>query len=129
MRVLLVEDNELNMEIAEELLKDEGVEITPAVNGKEAFDKFTSMSPGSVDAIIMDVMMPIMNGYDATRAIRGSEHPEAKTIPIIAMTANAYREDVEKAMDAGMNAHVPKPINVEVLVETLCQYKKEVTKL
>jgi CheY-like chemotaxis protein len=72
----------------------------------------------------MDVMMPVMNGYDATRAIRSSEHPEAKTIPIIAMTANAYREDVEKAIDAGMNAHVAKPINVETLVQTLGRYKK-----
>jgi CheY-like chemotaxis protein len=124
MRVLLVEDNELNMEIAEELLKEEGVDITQAVNGKEALDKFTAMSAGEVDAIIMDVMMPVMNGYDATRAIRSSNHPEAKTIPIIAMTANAYREDIEKAMDAGMNAHVSKPINVETLVQTLGQYKK-----
>jgi signal transduction histidine kinase/ActR/RegA family two-component response regulator len=124
MKVLLVEDNELNMEIAEELLKEEGVDITQAVNGKEALDKFTSMPEGWVDAIIMDVMMPVMNGYDATRAIRSSEHPEAKTIPIIAMTANAYREDVEKAIDAGMNAHVAKPINVETLVQTLGRYKK-----
>jgi CheY-like chemotaxis protein len=124
MKVLLVEDNELNMEIAEELLKDVGVDITPAVNGKEALDKFTAMSPGTIDAIIMDIMMPVMNGYDATRAIRSSDHPEAKSIPIIAMTANAYREDVEKAMDAGMNAHVAKPINVDTLVQTLGRYRK-----
>jgi signal transduction histidine kinase/ActR/RegA family two-component response regulator len=124
MKVLLVEDNELNMEISRELLHEEGVEITEAVNGKEALDKFTSMTPGTVDAIIMDVMMPVMNGYDATRAIRSSAHPEAKTIPIIAMTANAYREDVEKALDAGMNAHVSKPINVDALVAALSQYKR-----
>jgi signal transduction histidine kinase len=122
LKILLVEDNELNMEIAQEILGDEGVETTPAVNGKEAVDIFTSSSEGTFDAILMDVMMPVMNGIDATIAIRASDHPQAKTIPIIAMTANAYKEDEEKVISAGMNAHVAKPVNVDVLLATLGRY-------
>jgi CheY-like chemotaxis protein len=124
MKVLLVEDNELNMEIAKDILSDEDIQITEAENGKIAVDKFTASEPGSFDAILMDIMMPEMNGYDATRAIRASDHPEAKTIPIIAMTANTYREDVEKSMAAGMNAHIGKPIDIDVLLSTLGQYWK-----
>jgi CheY-like chemotaxis protein len=125
MKILLVEDNELNMEIAREILKEEGAEITEAENGQIALERFVSSKPGSFDVIIMDVMMPVMNGYDATRAIRNSSHPQAGSIPIIAMTANAYRQDVEMAMEAGMNAHVAKPINVKMLLSVLGQYVKK----
>ncbi len=125
MKALLVEDNELNMEIAREILTEEGMEITEAENGQVAVDKFTASEPGSFDIIIMDVMMPVMNGYEATKAIRRSDHPEAKTIPIVAMTANAYREDVEKAFESGMNDHVPKPIDIDVMLNVLGKYGKD----
>jgi CheY-like chemotaxis protein len=123
MKVLLVEDNELNMEIAKEILEDEGVLVTEAWDGQKACDTFLASKPGDFDVILMDIMMPVMNGYDAARAIRSSDHPMAKTIPIIAMTANAYREDVEKALDAGMNAHVAKPIHIDLLIAVLDQYR------
>jgi CheY-like chemotaxis protein len=113
MRILLVEDNELNMEIAQELLEAEGAKVSVSMNGQEALDKFLEMPAGSFDVILMDIMMPVMNGYDAARAIRASKHPDAATIPIIAMTANAYEEDVKAALNAGMNAHVAKPIDME----------------
>jgi CheY-like chemotaxis protein len=122
MKILLVEDNELNMEIATELLSAEGMVITPAENGKEALDLFEASAPGSFDAVLMDVMMPVMNGHEATKAIRKSLHPDAAKIPIIAMTANAYREDVQKAMEAGMNEHVAKPINMPLLLSVLQKY-------
>jgi signal transduction histidine kinase len=123
MSILVVEDNELNMEIARDILLEEGVKITEAGNGKIALDIFMASKPGTYDLILMDIMMPVMNGYDATRAIRTSAHPEATTIPIVAMTANAYREDVEMAMEAGMNAHVAKPIDIEVLLSVLEEYR------
>jgi CheY-like chemotaxis protein len=121
-RVLLVEDNELNMEIAQEILQDEGVVITAAVNGQEAVDKFLASPQGTFDLILMDIMMPVMNGLDAARAIRKSEHPEGGTIPIIAMTANAYQEDIQATMEAGMNAHVAKPINIDLLLAVMEQF-------
>jgi signal transduction histidine kinase/ActR/RegA family two-component response regulator len=124
MRVLLVEDNELNIEIAQELLEDEEVQVTTAENGQIAVDTFTQSPPGTFDAILMDVMMPVMNGLDATRAIRASDHPEAKTIPIIAMTANAYAEDIKASLDAGMNEHIAKPIDFDRLFTVLNQYRK-----
>jgi signal transduction histidine kinase/ActR/RegA family two-component response regulator len=122
MRVLLVEDNELNMEIAEEILTDKGLQVTTAVDGVQAVDTFMLSKPGTFDAILMDIMMPHMNGYEATRAIRTSSHEEAATIPIIAMTANAYAEDVAKAIEAGMNAHISKPIDMNHLFSVLGQY-------
>jgi CheY-like chemotaxis protein len=128
MKVLLVEDNELNMEIATEILSDEGIITTEAENGRVACDIFKASEPGTFDLILMDVMMPVMNGYDATREIRACSHPQAETIPIIAMTANAYREDVEKAMEAGMNAHVAKPIDIHLLLSVLEQYKDAMDK-
>jgi CheY-like chemotaxis protein len=118
----LVEDNELNMEIATEILGDEEMVITQAVNGKEALDIFTDSAVGTYDVILMDVMMPVMNGLEATMAIRASSHPQARTIPIIAMTANAYKEDEEKVIAAGMNAHVAKPVNVDLLMSVLGHY-------
>jgi signal transduction histidine kinase/BarA-like signal transduction histidine kinase len=125
MNVLLVEDNELNMEIAREILEDEGVNITCAENGKIAVDTFLSKPEGTFDAILMDIMMPVMNGYEATRAIRKSSHAEASTIPIIAMTANAYAEDVQTALAAGMSAHVAKPIDLNKLFSVLNEYKRQ----
>jgi CheY-like chemotaxis protein len=124
MKVLLVEDNELNMEIAQEILEDEGITVTTAENGKIAVDTFTDAPAKSFDAILMDIMMPVMNGHEATRAIRASNHPEAKTIPIIAMTANAFAEDVQAALEAGMNAHVAKPIDTDRLFSVLNHYRK-----
>jgi signal transduction histidine kinase/ActR/RegA family two-component response regulator len=122
MRVLLVEDNMLNMEIAQEILEDEGVTVTTAENGQIALDIFTKSEQGTFDVILMDIMMPVLNGFEATKAIRASSHPEAGTIPIIAMTANAYAEDVQSALEAGMNAHIAKPINIPLLVSVLSQY-------
>jgi signal transduction histidine kinase len=123
MKVLVVEDNALNMEIAQEILEDEGVIVTGAENGKVAYDIFTQSEPGTFDVILMDIMMPVMNGFDATKAIRESEHPEAKTIPIVAMTANAFAEDVRASLEAGMNAHIAKPINIPMLLSVLNSYR------
>jgi CheY-like chemotaxis protein len=123
MRILLVEDNLLNMEIAQEILEDEGVIVTPAENGQVAYDIFTKSAPGTFDVVLMDIMMPVMNGFDATKAIRDSDHPQAKVIPIVAMTANAFAEDVEASLEAGMNAHIAKPINVPMLLSVLNSYR------
>ena len=119
MNFLLAEDNELNSEIVIELLKTEGATCDVSENGQLAAEKFTSSPEHTYDAVLMDVMMPVMNGYDATKAIRASKHPEALTIPIVAMTANAFVKDVQDALDAGMNAHIAKPINMETLKNTL----------
>ena len=125
MRILLVEDNELNMEIASELLEDEGVEVTTAENGQIAVDTFRSAELYHFDAVLMDIMMPNLNGYDATKAIRALDRADAGRIPIIAMSANAFEEDVRKSMDAGMNAHLAKPINVTELIKTLGTFAKK----
>ena len=116
---LLAEDNDLNAEIITELLKAEGAFCDVETNGQLVVDKFVSEPAHTYDAILMDVMMPVMNGYEATKAIRASKHPEALTIPIVAMTANAFVKDVQDALDAGMNAHIAKPINMETLKNTL----------
>jgi CheY-like chemotaxis protein len=105
-------------------LEDEGIEVTTAENGQIAVDTFTQNPPNTFDAILMDVMMPVMNGLDATRNIRASNHPEAKTIPIIAMTANAYVEDVNASLAAGMNEHIAKPIDFDRLFSVLNQYRR-----
>lgn len=117
--VLLAEDNEMNMEIAVHLLEKAGMEITPAENGKEAVEKFLNSEPETYQVILMDIQMPIMNGYEAAQAIRSSSHPEAKTIPIIALTANAFAEDVSNALNAGMNEHISKPIDKVKLYRVL----------
>ena len=119
LHILLVEDNELNMEIAEFIVTDEGAVVTKAKNGKEAVDYFEKSSVGTYDAILMDVMMPIMDGLTASETIRKMGRADAKTIPIIAMTANAFTDDKMKAKEAGMDAHIAKPLNREVLVETV----------
>lgn len=121
-KVLLVEDNELNMEIASELLKFVNLQVEHAENGKVAVDIFRNSKEKEYALIFMDIQMPLMNGYDAARCIRSSEHPAAGTIPIIAMTANAFNDDVQAAYDAGMNGHLAKPIDVEVLYKTIARY-------
>lgn len=117
--ILLVEDNELNMEIAEFVLEKEGAVVTKAWNGKEAVELFSESATGEYDAILMDMMMPVMDGYQAARTIRAMDREDAKTIPIIAMTANAFTEDRIKSREAGMNAHISKPLDLDLLVETL----------
>lgn len=121
-KVLLVEDNELNMEIASELLKFVNLQVEHAENGKVAVDIFRNSKEKEYALIFIDIQMPLMNGYDAARCIRSSEHPAAGTIPIIAMTANAFNDDVQAAFDAGMNGHLAKPIDVEVLYKTIARY-------
>ena len=119
MRFLCAEDNELNAEILMELLKIEGAECTICENGEEILKTFEKSAPGDYDMILMDVQMPVMNGYEATKAIRRSSHELAKTIPIIAMTANAFSEDIQNSLAAGMNAHVSKPVEMRVLEKTI----------
>ena len=121
-RILLVEDNELNREIAAFLLKDEGISVTEAEDGQQALECFLKMPEGYYDAVLMDIMMPVMDGYQATRAIRGSGKKDAEMIPIIAMTANAFAEDKRKTMEAGMDAHLSKPINVPELMDTIRKF-------
>ena len=115
LHILAAEDNALNAEILTELLGMEGAECELAVNGQEAVEKFRNSVPGEFDLIFMDIQMPVMDGYEATRCIRACNHPDAGKIPIIAMTANAFEEDVRKALEAGMNAHTAKPVGVEKL--------------
>lgn len=121
-RILLAEDNELNREIAAFLLKDEGISVTEAEDGQQAVECFLKMPEGYYDAVLMDIMMPVMDGYQAARAIRGSGKKDAETIPIIAMTANAFAEDKRKTMEAGMDAHLSKPLNVPELMETIRKF-------
>ena len=121
-QILLVEDNDLNMEIAETFLTDVGANVTKAYNGQQAVYAFSEAPAGKFDIILMDVMMPVMNGYDATRKIRSLDRPEAKTIPIIAMTANAFAEDVEESRNAGMNEHISKPLDIGKVKATIARY-------
>ena len=123
-RVLLAEDNELNWEIASELLSAEGLELEWAENGKLCVEKFEASAPGFYDAILMDLRMPVMTGYEATEVIRKLDRSDAKEIPIIAMTADAFAEDVQKCLDTGMNAHVSKPIDVRDVCRQLIKFMK-----
>ena len=123
MKFLCAEDNELNAEILTELLKIEGAECTICENGEEILKAFEQSAPGDYDMILMDVQMPVMNGYEATKAIRRSSNELAKTIPIIAMTANAFSEDIQHSLAAGMNAHVSKPVEMKVLEKTIRSIK------
>ena len=119
LHILLAEDNELNMEIAEFVLQNEGADVTKAWNGQEAVELFRNSKPGEFNVILMDIMMPVMNGYEATKMIRSLDREDAKEIPIIAMTANAFTEDRIRAKEAGMNEHVAKPVDVELLVKVI----------
>ena len=119
LHILLVEDNELNMEIAEFVLQNEGAEVSKAWNGEETVELFRKSESGEFDAILMDIMMPVMNGYEATKMIRSLDREDAKVIPIIAMTANAFTEDRLRAKEAGMNEHIAKPFDVKLLVKII----------
>ena len=120
--VLLAEDNEINMEIAEFMLANEGAAVRKAVNGQQAVEMFSASEPGEIDVILMDVMMPVMSGLEATRRIRGLNRPDARTVPIFAMTANAFADDAERSRSAGMNEHLTKPIDAAVLTRTIARY-------
>lgn len=124
-QVLLAEDNALNMEIMEFLLSDVGIKVTKATDGQQAVEAFAASPAGGFDAILMDVMMPVRDGHEATRAIRAMDRPDAKTIPIFAMTANAFAEDRLKALQAGMNEHLSKPIDPDTLYRLLVKYLTE----
>ena len=124
-RLLLAEDNALNMEIVEFLLNEVGIKATKAADGQQAVEAFAASPVGGFDAILMDVMMPVRDGHEATRAIRAMDRPDAKTIPIFAMTANAFTEDRLKALQAGMNEHLPKPIDPDTLYRLLVKYLTE----
>ena len=127
LRILVAEDNELNMEIAEFVLESAGANVIKAFNGKEALEIFKESKLGEIDIILMDVMMPVMDGLEAARYIRWSNKGNARDIPIIAMTANAFTEDKERALESGMNDHVAKPIDMKVLMsvleEQICGHK------
>ncbi len=119
MRVLLVEDNEINCEIVEYMLRDAGAEVSTASDGKAAVDQFEASPPGAFDCILMDLMMPVMSGYEAARVIRGLDRADARTVPIIALSANAFEEDVALAKDAGMNEHLPKPVDIRRMFQVM----------
>mgnify|MGYP001121095177 FL=1 len=119
MQVLLVEDNQINCEIVEYLLKDAGAEVATAKDGKAAVEAFEASAPGTFDCILMDLMMPVMSGYEAARVIRGLKRPDAGTVPIIALSANAFEEDVALAKDAGMNEHLAKPVDIRRMIQVM----------
>ena len=121
-KVLLVEDNELNREIAKMLLEENEIIVIEAVDGEDAVQQYISHGENYFDAIIMDIMMPKMDGYEACKTIRQLQYPDAKTIPIIALSANAFEEDAKKSKDAGMNEHLTKPLDVYSLLKVLSKY-------
>lgn len=123
-KILLAEDNDLNLEIVTELLEQQGAIITPARNGKEAVTIFENNAPETFDVILMDIMMPVMDGLEACRTIRSLNRPDASTIPVIALTANAFFEDAKKCLDAGMNAHLTKPIDMKKMTQTIGNFIK-----
>ena len=118
-RTLLVEDDDLNAEIAEFVLSNEGLSVQRVANGREAVEAFAASAPGTLDMVFMDVMMPVMNGLDATRAIRALDHPDAASVPIFAMTANAFQDDERESLAAGMTAHLTKPLEIEKIREAV----------
>ena len=122
LKILLVEDNELNMEIAEFVIQNEGASVTKAWNGQEAVEIFKKSRPDEFDVILMDIMMPIKNGYEAAKMIRALDRDDAKTVPIIAMTANAFTEDRLKSKESGMNEHIAKPIDAKLLVKVISEF-------
>jgi CheY-like chemotaxis protein len=121
-KILLAEDNEMNTEIAVEILKRYEIETVCVQNGQEAVTKFNTSDDKEFDIILMDIQMPILDGYEATKTIRNSAHPRAKSIPIIAMTANAFAEDISMSLASGMNNHISKPIDIHELIQTLSLY-------
>ncbi len=125
MRILLVEDNEINCEIVEYILRDEGAEVVTANDGKAAVDAFTASDPGTFDCILMDLMMPVMSGYEAARVIRGLDRTDAKAVPIIALSANAFEEDIALAKDAGMDAHIAKPVDIRKMFQVMSRLGRQ----
>ncbi len=123
MRVLLVEDNEINCEIVEFMLKEAGAEVVTANDGKAAVDAFTASDPGTFDCVLMDLMMPVMSGYEAARVIRGLDRTDAETVPIIALSANAFEEDIAMAKDAGMNEHLAKPVDIRKMFKVMSRLR------
>jgi two-component system sensor histidine kinase/response regulator len=123
-RVLLFEDNSINAEIATILLKDKGMLVDWVINGKVGLEKFAASEPNYYQVILMDVQMPVMGGIEATKCLRSLKRPDAKKIPIIAMTGNAFSEDVEHCLEAGMNAHLAKPIEPKKMFETILTFLK-----
>lgn len=121
-KILLVEDNTLNTEISEFMLTTEGARVVKATNGEEAVKLFADSAPGEIRAILMDVMMPVMDGLQATREIRALERADARSVPIIAMTANAYDDDVERALEAGMNEYIAKPVEKRKLIDIVKKF-------
>ena len=125
LHLMLVEDNTLNAEIAQTLLSDEGADVTVVSDGQQAVERFRSNPPETFDVILMDIMMPVMDGLTAAKAIRALDRPDAKAIPIIAMTANAFEEDAKMCLDAGMNAHLAKPLNMQEVIAVIARFRKE----
>jgi CheY-like chemotaxis protein len=123
MRILLVEDNEINCEIVEFMLEGAGAEVVTANNGKVAVDVFAASDPGTFDCILMDLMMPVMSGYEAARVIRSLERSDAKAVPIIALSANAFEEDIAMAKDAGMNEHLAKPVDIRTMLQVMSRMR------
>ncbi len=123
MRVLLVEDNEINCEIVEYILQNAGMEVVIANNGKAAVDAFTAAEPGAFDCVLMDLMMPVMSGYEAARVIRGLDRKDAEAVPIVALSANAFDEDIALAKDAGMNEHLSKPVDIHQMFQVMSQLR------
>ena len=123
MRILLVEDNEINCEIMEFMLKEADAKVVTANDGKAAVDAFTAADPGTFDCVLMDLMMPVMSGYEAARVIRGLNRTDAKSVPIIALSANAFEEDVAMAKAAGMNEHLAKPVDIKKMFQVMSRLK------
>ena len=128
-RVLVVDDIDVNRMILVKILGTRGAECDVAMDGQEAVTKFEQSQPGEYDLILMDVQMPVMNGHEATRAIRAGKHPSAQSVPIVAMTANAFVDDVRDALNAGMDAHIPKPIVLDQLERTIREVLERKNKL
>ena len=124
MRVLLVEDNEINCEIVEFMLQEAGAQVVTANDGKAAVDAFASSSPGTFDCVLMDLMMPVMSGYEAARVIRGMDREDAKAVPIIALSANTFEEDIALAKDAGMNEHLAKPVDIKKMFRAMSRLRR-----
>ena len=124
MHVLLVEDNEINCEIVKFVLEQAGAQVVTAWDGKRAVDVFMASDAGSFDCVLMDLMMPVMSGFEATRIIRGLDRPDAASVPIIALSANAFDEDIAMAKDAGMNEHLAKPIDIKKLFRIMNQLRR-----
>lgn len=127
-KILLVEDNEINAEIAKYILNSAGADIELAKDGKEAVEAFYASKEYYYDLILMDVMMPVMNGYEATKQIRSLDRKDAKEVPIIAMTANAFTKDKQDAIEAGMNEHVAKPLDIKLLLRVISRYKDKISR-